>query len=214
MAGRKLETTGKLLAWGVAIGALCLVGTIVATLLVWGWATRDSGYPPEPITPESIARAEDDMRPRGSFEDALAERDRIFALLQNVIGGLEPGIQFRPGSEREIEGCGGSYGAAGGRESKYRSIEGTPKIANDNWLQVNDRSIAAAAEAGIELVPVRKDDPVRLNQVALESPGGGFEITIFNTPHDFEYGEKTAIAIVVDCHLPADKLNAPGTPTK
>ncbi|WP_278261202.1 LppA family lipoprotein [Nocardia sp. AG03] len=187
---------------------------MVATLLVWGWANRDSGYPPEPITPESIARAEEDMRPRGSFEDALARGDQLFAVLQNVIGGLEPGIQFHPRITGEITDCGGSYGAAGGRESKYRSSDGTPTLASDNWREVNDRSIAAAAEAGIELVPIREDDPVWLNQVALETPDGGFEITIFNTSHDHADGERTVIAMVVKCHLPADKLNSPVKPTK
>ncbi|GEM33197.1 hypothetical protein NN3_42040 [Nocardia neocaledoniensis NBRC 108232] len=211
--GRKGASAAKVLVLTVVIGLGTVVAMWIAVVLVWGWAARDSGESPSAPSPEAVARADAELRTRGSLEEAQAKGETVVAQLQTVMSTLDPSMRFLPSQSARIEDCGGADGAAGGRELKYRSYDGNHRLAQ-RWPAFRDQAIAAAREIGIELVDRGSTLGPASNQVVLGIPSDGATFTVFNTPVDDPDGGKVVIAMEITCHLPADKLDPSVEPTR
>jgi hypothetical protein len=194
------RTTRGRLKWVFAAAAAALL-IAVAVLTIWlTQALRPTQEAPMPNSKPPAAEV-DDLRPKGSAEDALARYETRLAQTADEITTLVPGLSWRWYYEDTTVSCTGALADTDAVQVLTRHVVFDGPIPDAQWTRAVDVVVKRAAELGADNIYTYIDKPGD-HDIAITG-GGGVEV---------RFGTKAATNLSArsDCYLKQADIPAHG----
>lgn len=162
--------------------ALRIAGIAAALIVVAGYSFYiylDNSLSPNHeetmISAEQRAALEDEMRTRGSAEDAAAQYEQLLQSMADDLAGLLPGLTWQREGTTEFHMCGGEYQSTRGTSAWTASLVASAPVPDSVWPRALTLMRARASEVGATEMTTYSDEPGR-HSMALH--GGGAVIRV------------------------------------
>lgn len=179
----------------------CTAIVVVAVLVAAIWLSNALDPPQEaPMQPDQIAALKDELRAKGSAEDALARYEQQIAQTADQITQLVPGLNWKWNSASTTITCGGEFKDTGGVQVLTRHAYFDGPIPDAAWGSALSLVRDTAASLGATDMSVFTDRPGE-HDVELVGANGA----------QVRFGTRVGSTLSArsDCYLRNDDLHAP-----
>jgi Lipoprotein confined to pathogenic Mycobacterium len=179
------------------VGVIAVLAVIVVVVVVVWLSNAQSPKQEPPMKPDQIATLENELRAKGSSEDALVRYEIALQQMAEDVTALVPGLTWQWNREPGYVSCSGPLMETRGVQVLTRHIVFDGPIPDDVWPQALQRVRDRAAELGAHEVFVYVDKP------------GDHDVAIHGE-NDVEVQFGTRVAGVLsarsDCYLKSNDL--------
>lgn len=144
---------------GWTVGVIAVLAAIVFLVVVVWLSNGLSPKQEPPVKPDQVAALENDLRAKGSSEDALARYETALQRMADDVTALVPGLTWHWNREAGSVSCSGPLMETRGVQVLTRHIVFDGPIPDDVWPQALQRVRDRAAELGAHEVFVYVDKP-------------------------------------------------------
>lgn len=180
----------KIVVWTAGVIAIVAV---VAFLGFAAWLSDALSPKQEPsMTPDHIAALENDLRAKGSAEDALVRYESVLEEMANGVAALVPGLQWHWHREHHVIPCAGPLMQTRGVQVLTRHVVFDGPVPDDVWAQALQLVRDHAATLGAYEVTYYVDKP------------GDHDVAIHGVNDvEIQFGTRVAASLSArsDCYL-------------
>ncbi|WP_142386780.1 LppA family lipoprotein [Mycobacterium hubeiense] len=182
---------------GWTVGVIAVVAAVAAIVFFVWLSNALSPKQEPPMNPDQVAALENDLRAKGSAEEALARYESVLEQTANGITDLVPGLTWRWNREVNHVSCAGPLMETRGVQVLTRHIVFDGPIPDDVWPQALQLVRDSAAKLGAFEVHYYVDEP------------GRHDVAVFaNDGPEVRFGTWKAASLSArsDCYLKQEDL--------
>ncbi len=134
---------------GATIGAIAVIALIAVIIVVVQLSSALAPKQEPTMTPSNTSSLEDQLRAKGSAEDALTRYEAALQATADDLSKLVPGLSWQPNRDVKFLDCSGEFAQTRGVRVITRNLVANGPIPDDSWpaaLQVfRDHAAALGA---------------------------------------------------------------------
>jgi Lipoprotein confined to pathogenic Mycobacterium len=188
--GQARRSRWKIVGW--TIGVIAVIAVIAAVIVVVQLSAAVAPQQEPTVTPSNTPALEDQLRPKGSAEDALTRYESALRATADDLAKLVPGLTWQWNRDPKFLDCSGALAETRGVRVVTRNLVSNRPIPDDTWPAALEVVRDHAAELGAMQQHVYADKPGH-HDIAFYADNG-VELQLITSG-------QAVLSATSDCHL-------------